>query len=138
MTTGERRAVVQQVEARYEVSQRHACRALGFERSVMRFLPQRPLCDAPLREQLRTLAAAHGRWGCPRLHWRLTRDGVRVNYKRVERLYRLEGLAVRRRRRKRLAVPRVPRPPVHAPNDLWSIDFVSDQLASGRRLSMLA
>ena len=56
-----------------------------------------------------------------------------MNYKRVERLYRLEGLAVRRRARKRLAVPRSARPPVHAPNELWSIDFVSDSLASGRR-----
>lgn len=53
--------------------------------------------------------------------------------KRVERLYRLEGLAVRRRHRKRLAVPRVPRPIAAAPNDTWSIDFVSDGLSSGRR-----
>lgn len=133
MTTGERRAVVRQVEARYEVRKLYVCRALGFERSVIRFVPQRPLWDAPLRERLRTLAAEHARWGCPRLHRRLLRDGVFVNYKRVERLHRLEGLAVRRRARKRLAVPRIPRPAVHAPNDLWSIDFVSDQLASGRR-----
>ena len=56
-----------------------------------------------------------------------------VSYKRVERLYRLAGLAVRRRSRKRLAVPRVPRPVVEAPNETWSIGFVSDGLSSGRR-----
>jgi putative transposase len=87
---------------------------------------------------LRELAAEYPRWGVPRLHWRLGRDGAHVNYKRVERLYRLENLAVRRRARKRLAVPRVPRPVVHAPNDTWCIDFVGDALSSGRRFRCFA
>ncbi|MBK9408422.1 MAG: transposase family protein [Gemmatimonadetes bacterium] len=52
----------------------------------------------------------------------------------MERLYRLEGLAVRRRGRQRLAVPRVPRPAAEVPNDTWGIDFVRDQLASGCRI----
>lgn len=137
MTTGERRAVVTAVQARYPISKRYACRALGFERSVVRFVPQRPVLDAPWREQLVALAAEHPRWGVPRLHWRLRRDGWLVNYKRDERLYRPEGLAVRRRKRKRLAVPQVPRPSAARPNDTWSLDFVSDQLASGRRFRCL-
>jgi putative transposase len=106
---------------------------LGFERTALRYAPVRPGWDAPLRARLRELAAEYPRWGVPRLHWRLRRDGESVNYKRVERLYRLEGLAVRRRARKRLAVPRVPRPVVQRPNETWSIDFVSDALARGRR-----
>lgn len=69
-------------------------------------MPQRSVADAPLRARLRELAAAYPRWGVPRLHWKLGREGVHVNYKRVERLYRLEGLAVRRRSRKRLAARR--------------------------------
>jgi len=125
--------VVRQVQGRYDVSERQACRFLGFERTALRYVPQRPVADAPLRARLRELAAVYPRWGLPRLHWRLEREGVHVNHKRVERLYRLEGLAVRRRRRKRVAVPRVPRPVVTQPNDTWGIDFVSDQLASGRR-----
>jgi putative transposase len=137
VTTGERRAVVTTVRGRYDVSERQACRMLGFERSVVRFVPQRPVIDAPLREKLCVLAAQHPRWGVPRLHWRLQRDGWLVNYKRVERLYRLEGLAVRRRKRKRLAVPRVPRPIAVGPNETWSLDFVSDQLSSGRRFRTL-
>ncbi len=95
------------------------------------------MIDAPLREKLVALAAAHPRWGVPRLHWRLQRAGWLVNYKRVERLYRLEGLAVRHRKRKRLAVPRVPRPVAVGPNDTWSLDFVSDQPSNGRRFRCL-
>jgi putative transposase len=107
---------------------------LGFERTALRYVPQRPVRDAALCDKLRALAATYTRWGVPRLHWKLQRDGWRVNYKRVERLYRLEGLAVRRRKRKRLAVSRLPRPEAEVPNDSWGIDFVSDQLASGRRI----
>jgi len=134
MTTAARRAVVQQVQRRYAVSERAVCRMLGFERTALRYVPQRPLRDAALCDKLRELASTYARWGVPRLHWKLQRDGWRVNDKRVERLYRLEGQAVRRRARKRLAVPRVPRPEAEVPNDTWGIDFVSDQLASGRRI----
>jgi putative transposase len=105
---------------------------------MMRFEPQRPSLDAPLRVRLGVLAAAHLGWGVPRLQWRLRHDGLLVSYKRVERLYRLEGFALRRRKRNRLAVPRVPRPAALQPNDTWSLDFVSDQLSSGRRFRNLA
>jgi putative transposase len=129
----ERRTIVTEIQGRYRASERRVCRWLAFDRTAVRFVPQRPLADAPLRTRLRALAAAHPRWGCPRLHWQLARHGEVHNYKRVERLYRLEGLAVRQRRRKRLAVPRVPLPEAARPNDTWSIDFVSDGLSSGRR-----
>ena len=125
--------MVTDVQRRYDVSERCACRAMGFERTALRYQPIRPARDAPLRARLRELAGAYPRWGVPRLHWRLGREGTHVNYKRVERLYRLEALAVRRRTRKRVAVPRVPRPVARGPNDTWGIDFVSDQLARGRR-----
>ena len=133
MTTSERRVVVSTMTARHQVSERRVYRVLGFERTGIRYAPTRPTTDAPLRARLRELAAAYPRWGVPRLHWRLQREGLHVNYKRVERLYRLEGLAVRTRHRKRLAVPRVPRPPVLAPNETWGIDFVSDTRCTGRR-----
>lgn len=138
MTTPERRSVVDRMTARDAVSKRRVCRVIGFERSVMRYVPTRPADDAPLRERLRALAAQYPRWGVPSLHWRLVREGLQVNYKRVERLYRLEGLAVRTRARKRLAVPRVPRPPVLAPNETWGIDLVSDTLVGGRRFRVFS
>ena len=133
MTTDDRRTVVTQARTRFGGSERRMCRYLGFERTALRYQPVRPLRDAPLRARLRELAGVYPRWGVPRLHWRLRRDGELVNYKRVERLYRLENLAVRRRGRKRLAVPRVPRPVALHPNATWGIDFVSDQLANGQR-----
>jgi len=84
-----------------------------------------------VRAKLRETVARFSRWGMPRLQWRLEREGIYIIHKRTERLYRLEGLAVRRP--KRVAVPSVPRPIVTLPNVTWGIDFVSDQLASGRR-----
>lgn len=137
MTIAERRTVVTNARGRFAVSERRMCRFLGFERTALRYVPVRPAQDAPLRTTLRDLAGAHPRWGMPRLFWRLRRNGLVVNYKRVERLYRLEGLAVRRRKRKRLAVPRVPRPVAHGPNVVWGLDFVSDQLADGQRFRCL-
>jgi putative transposase len=68
----------------------------------------------------------------PRLVWLLRREGRNGNYKRVERAYREEGLAVRRRSRKRTAQARVERPAPDAPNVRWSMGFVRDTTASGR------
>jgi putative transposase len=137
VTIAARRTMVTDTRARFGGSERRMCRFLGFERTALRYRPVRPERDALLRAKLRELAGAYARWGVPRLHWRLGREGWHVNYKRVERLYRLEGLAVRRRHRKRLAVPRVPRPTAVGPNAIWGIDFVSDQLADGRRFRCL-
>lgn len=61
MTTGERRAVVTAVQARYPISERYAYRALGFQRSMVRFVPQRPVLDAPLREKLVTFESSYER-----------------------------------------------------------------------------
>ena len=73
------------------------------------------------------------RWGYRRLHGMLRREGLRVNVKRVYRLYREDGLAVRRRKRKRVAVARQPMAVPTRLNECWAIDFMSDVLASGRR-----
>ena len=113
------------------ISQRRACRYVGVHRALCRYVVQTPGDDA-LRERIKTLAAERPRWGVPRLVWRLHRDGWPDNHKRIERIYREEGLAVRRRTKKRVARPRVVKPAVTAPNERWSMDFVRDTLASGR------
>jgi len=88
---------------------------------------------------LRELASQRPRFGYRRLHVLLRRQGHVLNHKRLHRLYREEGLAVRRRRRKRVAVARATRPqPVTQPNEHWSLDFVSDALASGRKFRVLS
>lgn len=85
-----------------------------------------------LRGLLLQLATERPRYGCRRLHVLVRREGLEVNHKRVYRLYRTEGLAVRRRRRKRLVRARIPLALPQGPNERWSLDFMSDQLADGR------
>lgn len=94
--------------------------------------------DAALRRRLRELAAQRRRFGSPRLHVLLKREGLVVNHKRTERIYREEGLALRRkRRRKGAAVTRVIIPAPERANQKWSMDFVSDSVVTGRRFRAL-
>jgi putative transposase len=83
--------------------------------------------------RIRDIALSRPRFGYPRIHIMLRREGWRVNHKRVHRLYRLEGLQVRlrTRRRKRLSLHRGPAPRPVGVNERWSMDFVHDQLADG-------
>lgn len=131
VTAEQRRRAVTYVQGAAAVSERRACRFLGVHRTPARYLARRG-SDTELRARLRELAAAHPRWGVPRLVWLLRREGRADNHTRVERLYREEGLAVRKRARKRVARPRVERPPSLAPNARWSMDFVRDTTAGGR------
>ena len=100
--------------------------------SSQRYRSRRPPQEG-LRQRLRELAVERVRWGYRRLHVVLKREGVQVNHKRVYRLYREEGLAVRRRKRKRVAVARQPMTPPTCMNECWAMDYMSDSLASGRR-----
>jgi len=133
-----RRSAVQYLEAHYGVSERRACRVIGLQRSTQRYRAKRQ-DDGALRTRLRALAAERPRFGYRRLHALLRREGYPVNHKRIHRLYRAEGLAVRQRPRKRVAVGRgIPPTMGNDPNDRWCLDFVSDSLASGRRMRALS
>lgn len=118
------------------VSERRVCRYLGFARSTIRYRSVRP-SDTLLRHRLRELAGERTRWGYRRLHVLLAREGWVVNHKRVLRLYREEGLAVPRKGRRRRTAARRPIPVPSRSNERWSMDFVSDQLADGRRFRAL-
>jgi len=131
VTTAARRVVVAEWRAAAGLSERRACRFLGVGRSSQRYQARRRQ-PAGLRERLTELAAARPRWGYRRLWVLLRREGYAVNWKRVYRLYRAAGLAVKRRRRKRVAVARRPLPPATRPNERWSMDFVHDRLINGR------
>ena len=92
-----------------------------------------------LRHRLRELAAQRRRFGSPRLHVLLKREGLVVNHKRTERIYREEGLTLRRkRRRKSTAGARTVIPSPERPNQKWSMDFVADSIVTGRRFRALA
>lgn len=94
--------------------------------------------DVALTERMKEMAALKRRYGYRRIHILLRREGWQTNHKRVWRLYSQAGLSVRKRRRKRIApAERVVRPVATAPNQSWSMDFVSDGLAYGRRFRCL-
>lgn len=95
--------------------------------------------NSVLRQRIRELAAARPRFGYERLHILLRREGWRVNRKRVHRLYKLEGLQVRMRvrRRKRISLHRGPAPMATGGGQYWAMDFVHDQLANGRKFRVL-
>jgi putative transposase len=133
----ERRRVVQQVQAAVGVSERRAIRFTGFPRSSMRY---KSLSDPQeeLRARIKELAAQRVRWGYRQIHTLLQREGWLVNRKRVQRLYREEGLAVRRKGKKRRSqAPRPVRELLGRPNERWSMDFVSDTLSNGRQFRCL-
>src|SRR5258708_10502225 len=93
-----------------------------------------PVQEPALRSRLRELAAVWVSYGYLRLHVLLKREGWRVNHKRIDRLYREEGLGLQRRRpkRRRSAVPRSPRTTTTRANERWAMDFMQDVLADGR------
>ena len=136
VTTEQRRRVVTTLLAAYPISVRRACRLLDLARSRWQYRSRRPPREA-LRQRLRELAAARPRWGYKRLYILLRREGHHVNHKLVYRLYREEGLLVRRRRRKRVAGPRVPVPTPTRPNERWGMDFIQDAFVEGRRFRCL-
>jgi len=107
------------------------------ERSSYRYEP-RPDRNIALREELVKLARQKPRYGYRRLHALLERRGYEVNVKRVYRLYAEEGLAVRRRKRKRLVRDRVLEPRLIRPNQEWAMDFIVDGLATGRMVRILS
>jgi putative transposase len=119
--------------AGFKVGRRRACQLVRLNRSSYYYKSQAQ-DQTPLKIRLRDLAAARVRYGYRRLHVLLQREGWKVNHKRVYRIYVQEGLSLRlKRSKKRVAVARVPCPPATAPNERWSMDFVSDRLADGRR-----
>jgi hypothetical protein len=126
---------------RLGLSERRACRYVGQHRSTQRHEPQRAEDDQALRAQLRTISAQRPRWGYRRAHHRLCQEGWGVNRKRVQRLWREEGLRVpqRRRKRRRLGESTVPAARLRAqrPNQVWALDFQHDQTADGRVIRLL-
>lgn len=137
MTAPERRRVVQQIRAATGVAERRAIRFTGFPSSSMRYRSVRAPQEA-LKARIRHLAEEHPRWGYRMIHEVLRREGWAVNRKRVQRLYRELGLAVRRKgRRRRSQAPRLVRSPLEGPNERWSLDFMQDTLSSGRRFRCL-
>jgi putative transposase len=135
VTAAQRRRAVEHLKTR-RYSERRAGRLVGFSRSAAWNRPK-GCDDAALRQRLKALAERYPRYGYPTLHHMLKTEGCVINRERTYRIYREEGLQVRTKRRKKLIRPRVPMLVPDSVNQRWSMDFMSDQLANGRRLRIL-
>jgi putative transposase len=121
----------------FQFSERRACVIVGLCRSSCRY-QAKPKNDNEIRSRLRELAEQRRKFGAPRLHTMLRREGHLINHKRTERLYKEEGLSLRRKKsRKRISHLRVVMDKPERINQHWSMDFVSDSLYNGRRFRVL-
>ncbi|MHC2602819.1 putative transposase [Bradyrhizobium liaoningense] len=138
VTPAARREAVAHLRTTFEVSERRACKALGADRASVRYRNGRA-DDAAVRARLRELAAIRRRFGYRRLLVLMRREGLVMNHKKFRRLYREERLQVRRRGgRKRALGTRAPMAIPQGANQRWSLDFLSDAFADGRRFRILA
>jgi putative transposase len=137
VTPAARRTTAAYLTKQYAFSQRRACRLTDLARSSARYQARR-VEQPELRQRLRALAVARPRFGYRRLGILLQREFGRLNHKRIYRLYRAEGLAVRRRERKRRRGATHPHLPLATqPRQHWAMDFTHDTLASGRSFRTL-
>jgi transposase InsO family protein len=132
-----KRDCVAHLQAAMGLSERRACTFVGADRKMIRYKSRRPP-DTELRGRLRELANARRRFGYRRLFVLLRRDGEAAGANRIYRLYREEGLKVRKRQARRRAVgARAPILVEAKANARWSVDFVHDQFSNGRRFRIL-
>lgn len=121
----------------YQISQRKACRLVNLHRSVGRYETSKKI-DALLQERIVHHAHIRKRFGYRRICILLKKEGITANHKKVYRIYKAAGLKVLKRggRRKALGMRLALQAP-EKPNQRWSLDFVSDSLANGRRIRIL-
>jgi putative transposase len=133
-----RRPVVEYLCGGYRVSERRACGVARLARSTKRYRSSKDPQTA-LRGRIREIARARVRYGYRKIRVLLNREGWKVGKKRVYRLYREEGLTLRQkpRRRRQVSAHQRERRKPQAPNEVWSLDFVADQLVDGRRFRAL-
>ncbi|WP_369796851.1 IS3 family transposase [Belnapia sp. F-4-1] len=135
------RGCVEHVRGKLGVAERFACRVLGQHRSVQRGVPRVADDEAALRKSIVDLARQYGRYGYRRIAALLRAEGWRCNHKRVERIWRAEGLKVPARQPKRgrlwLNDGSCVRLRPERPNHVWAYDFVEDRIREGRRFRML-
>ena len=132
-----KREAVAHLRTMFQMSERRACSVIAADRTSIRYQFCRPP-DTELRCRLRDLANARRRFGYRRLFVLLRQQGEPSGINRIYRLYREEGQTVRRRRVRRRAVgARVPILIEAKVNARWSLDFVHDQFACGRRFRLL-
>lgn len=124
------------MKKRFGRSENKACKLVGISRTSLRYEPRKD--DDALVKRLKVLASEKRRYGYRRLHVFLKREGLVINHKRTQRIYRELGLSIRTKKRKKLVnALRIVLPVPIKPNEIWAADFIFDALSSGRRLKCL-
>ncbi len=123
----------------FQISARRACRLLKINKSTYYYKSTMSALNVALTTRIKEIASVRIRYGYPRIHVLLRREGFEVNRKRVYRLYALQGLNLRSKmpHRKRAAVPRAERILATKPNEIWAMDFMHDRLADGTKIRLL-
>lgn len=136
-----RRQAVEQVQAVLDVSERRVCRVLGQPRSTERYKKRIAEDEEILRARMVALACEYGRYGYRRITAMLRQEGWQVNHKRVERLWRREGLKVPAKQPKRgrlwLNDGSIVRLRAEFPKHVWSYDFMEDRTHNGVKFRIL-
>ncbi|MGA0129564.1 MAG: IS3 family transposase [Burkholderiales bacterium] len=135
----QRKELVGHLIDRYRVSIQRACKVCLQSRAGWYKKPQGKPLDEPLKARMREIASTRVRFGFWRIYVLMRREGWKVNHKRIYRLYKAEGLNLRtkRPRRRKAAANRMDRIELTAPNQSWSMDFVSDALFDGKKFRAL-
>jgi len=132
-----KREAVSSLRQEYKISVSRACKLVSVGRASYRYRPVEKK-DGALRKRMREVCEKHARYGRRRIHWLLKREGLVVNAKRTERIYRDERLQIKmRKKRKKGNIVRMPLPAPTGPNEVWSMDFVHDRQVTGRKLKIL-
>lgn len=136
MKPAQRKGIVKYLQSAYSMSRRQACRLAKLSRKAAAYRPKKRR-DGALRERLKQLGEQYPRYGYLMLHALLKAEGLVINRKRTYRFYTELGMQVRTKRRKKLVRPRIPMRVPTKVNERWSLDFVHDQLADGKRIRIL-
>ena len=136
-----RRYAVSVAKAKYSISERRACRAIGQSISTQRYKVKKLPDEDELTSNIIDLAAQYGRYGTPRITAMLKRKGFKVNHKRVERIWRQQGLKVAKRQKKRrrlwLKDGSTIRLRPEYRNHVWSYDVMEDKTYNGKKFRIL-
>ncbi|WP_373290676.1 IS3 family transposase, partial [Deinococcus arenae] len=131
----QRRVLVDHLRSGYRVGERRACAVLNEWRNVYRYQRKPRPEEQIILKRMTDIGHTRIRYGYRRIHVLMAREGWHINHKRFFRLYQLAGLNLRMKRPRRhvSAARRAAQPPARQPNEVWSMDFVSDALLGGRR-----
>lgn len=133
------RESVQFAKEHFKLTERKACRYLSAERSFVRY-KKRPDKNVEVKARINHWVEKRPRYGQPRIHEMLLRDGLHINHKRTERIYYKElrlSLRAKKKKRRFRSVVRSTIPKPTSPNEVWSMDFIFDQLSFGKRVKGL-